>query len=156
MRAYYYESVLSVSRLPVGAGDFAAAADNLALCLQFKRASGTRVLRHAKWSNESEVAVAAGKENSAQEVNLEAAAALIAALEQDLKKVSGDSRDIQRLRDEVETLKNVLNSPLRRPHWVKEGLQGVSEVFERAKDEVVVDGVKGGQYIAEIGRILGL
>ena len=47
-----------------------------------------------------------GKESRGQEVNLEAAASLVAALERDLQKVSGDSRDIQRLRDEVETLKN--------------------------------------------------
>ncbi len=97
-----------------------------------------------------------GKENSAQEVNLEAAAKLIAALEQDLNKVGGDSRDIQRLRDEVETLKNVLNSPVRRHHWVKEGLHSIREVFENALDTAVAKGLKGGQYIAEIGRILGM
>jgi len=102
------------------------------------------------------VAVASEKDSGAPEVNLEAAARLIAALEQDLKKLSGDSRDIQRLKDEVETLKNVLNSPVRRDHWVTEGLHGVRDVFERVKDEVVADGVKGGQYLAEIGRILGL
>lgn len=100
--------------------------------------------------------MASEKDSSTREVNFEAAARLIAALEQDLKKLSGDSRDIQRLRDEVETLKNVLNSPVRRDHWVTEGLHGVRDVFERVKDEVVADGVKGGQYIAEIGRILGL
>ena len=100
--------------------------------------------------------MASENDSSTCEVNFEAAARLIAALEQDLKKLSGDSRDIQRLRDEVETLKNVLNSPVRRDHWVTEGLHGVRDVFERVKDEVVADGVKGGQYIAEIGRILGL
>ena len=100
--------------------------------------------------------MATGKESSKQQVDLNAAAKLVAELEQDLKKVAGDSRDIQRLRDEVETLKNVLNSPVRRDHWVTEGLHGVRDVFERVKDEVVADGVKGGQYIAEIGRILGL
>ena len=100
--------------------------------------------------------MATDKVNSAQEVDLEAAARLVAALERDLKKVSGDSRDMQRLRDEVQTLKNLLNSPVRRPHWVREGLHGVRDVFERAKDEVLADGVKGGQYLAELGRILGL
>jgi hypothetical protein len=110
----------------------------------------------ATWVIKREVAVTTAKESSTREVNLEAAARLIAELEQDLKKVSGDSADIQRLRDEVETLKNVLNSPVRRPHWVTEGLHGVRDVFERAKDELVADGVKGSQYIAEIGRILGL
>ena len=100
--------------------------------------------------------VETGKKSGNQEVDLAAAARLIAELEQDLKKISGDSRDIQRLKDEVETLKNVLNSPVRRDHWVTEGLHGVRDVFVRVKEEVVADGVKGGQYIAEIGRILGL
>lgn len=97
-----------------------------------------------------------GKEDSAQEVNLEAAAKLIAALEQDLNKISGDSRDIQRLRDEVQTLKNVLNSPVRRHHWVEEGLHSIRDVFENALDTAVARSLKGGQYIAEIGRILGM
>jgi hypothetical protein len=105
---------------------------------------------------QGEFAMTTGKENSAQEVNLEAAAKLIAALEQDLNKVSGDSRDIQRLRDEVETLKNVLNSPVRRHHWVKEGLHSIREVFENALDTAVARSLKGSQYIAEIGRILGM
>jgi hypothetical protein len=102
------------------------------------------------------VAVATGKENSTRSVDLEAAARLVSELEQDLKKLSGSSPDIQRLRDEVATLKNVLESPVRRSHWVAEGLHGVRDVFERVADEVVADGVKGGQYVAEIGRILGL
>ena len=97
-----------------------------------------------------------GKDNSAQEVNLDEAAKLIAALEQDLQKVSGDSSDIQRLRDEVETLKNVLNSPVRRHHWVRDGLHSIRDVFENALDTAVAKGLKGGQYVAEIGRILGM
>ena len=100
--------------------------------------------------------MAAPRENSAQEVNLEAAAKLVEALEQDLKNVHGDSSDIQRLKDEVETLKNVLNSPVRRHHWVKEGLHSIREVFENALDTAVAQGLKGGRYIAEIGRILGM
>lgn len=96
------------------------------------------------------------KEHDVQEVNLEEAAKLIEALEQDLQKVSGDSRDIQRLRDEVETLKNVLNSPVRRHHWVRDGLHSIREVFENALDTAVAEGLKGSRYIAEIGRILGM
>ena len=98
----------------------------------------------------------AAKENSAPEVNLEAAAKLVAALEQDLNKVSGDSRDIQRLRDEVQTLKNVLNSPVEKPHWVRDGLHSIRESFSHVMDEAATDVLKGGQYVAEIGRILGL
>ena len=100
--------------------------------------------------------MAAGKEQGTQEINLEAATRLVAALEQDLQKVSGDSRDIQRLKDEVETLKNVLNSPVRRHDWVRDGLHGIRDVFENALDTAVAEGLKGSRYLAEIGRILGL
>jgi|SRR5687767_16014431 hypothetical protein len=98
----------------------------------------------------------AGKGNNVHDVNLEAAAKLVAALEHDLQKVSGDSRDIQRLKDEVETLKNVLNSPVRRHHWVRDGLHGIREAFENALDNALAEGLKGSRYVAEIGRILGM
>jgi hypothetical protein len=100
--------------------------------------------------------VASVNQDNTRNVDVEAAARLVAALEQDLKKLSGSSADIQRLRDEVATLKNVLESPVQRSHWIAEGLHGVRDVFERVREEVVADGVKGGQYLAEIGRILGL
>jgi hypothetical protein len=100
--------------------------------------------------------VTTSKEHGVQEVDLEEAAKLIAALEQDLQKISGDSHDIQRLRDEVATLRNVLNSPVRRHHWVRDGLHSIREVFENALDTALAEGLKGGRYIAEIGRILGM
>ena len=100
--------------------------------------------------------MATSKEQDVQEVNLDEAAKLIEALEQDLQKVSGDSRDLQRLRDEVETLRNVLNSPVRGHHWVRDGLHSIRDVFENALDTAVAEGLKGGRYIAEIGRILGM
>ena len=91
-----------------------------------------------------------------REVNLEQVGRLIEALEEDLKRVQSGSRDIQRLRDEVETLKNVLNSPVRRHHWVRDGLHGIREVIESALDKAKTEGFKGTQYISEIGRILGM
>ena len=81
---------------------------------------------------------------------------LVAALEQDLAKVQSGSENVQALRDEVETLRNVLNSPVRRHHWVRDGLHSIREVFENALDTAVAEGLKGGRYIAEIGRILGM
>jgi len=56
----------------------------------------------------------------------------------------------------VETLKNVLNSPIRRHHWVREGLQGMRNAIEAGLETAVADGLKAGRYIAEIGRILGM
>jgi len=89
---------------------------------------------------------------TSQEVDLEAVEKLIRELERDLTKVRGGSRDVQALRDEVETLKNVLSSPIRRHHWVREGLHGMRKAIEN----VETYGLKASQYIAEIGRILGM
>lgn len=94
--------------------------------------------------------------HSPQEIDFAAVEKLIHALERDLAKVRGGSSDVQLLQDEVETLKNVLASPIRRHHWVREGLQGMRQAIERGLETAVADGFKASQYIAEIGRILGM
>ena len=94
--------------------------------------------------------------DSVKEIDLEEVTRLVEALERDLAKLPSGSHDVQRLRDEVETLKNVLNSPIRRHHWVSDGLHGVRTVLEEAIDAAVAKGLKTGQYIADIGRILGM
>ena len=96
------------------------------------------------------------KEPHSQAVDLEEVARLVAALERDLQNLPGDSSHIQRLRDEVQTLKNVLESPVRRQHWVRDGLHSISEAIENGLDTAVAQGMKGSRYIAEIGRILGM
>jgi hypothetical protein len=50
----------------------------------------------------------------------------------------------------------VLNSPIRRHHWVREGLYAVRKAAENGLETALADGLKAGQYIAEIGRILGM
>jgi hypothetical protein len=89
-------------------------------------------------------------------IDLDEVTRLVEALERDLANVQGDARDIQRLKDEVQTLKNVLHSPVRRHHWVRDGLHGIRDVLENALDAAVARGLRGSQYIAEIGRILGM
>lgn len=96
------------------------------------------------------------KTESASDIDLKEVAKLIESLEQDLKKVQSGSKDMQLLRDEVETLKNVLNSPVRRHHWVRDGLHGIRQSFENAVDSALAEGLQASRYIAEIGRILGL
>lgn len=95
-------------------------------------------------------------DSGTQEINLEEVGKLIEALEQDLASVRSGSQDVQRLRDEVETLKNVLNSPIRRPHWVRDGLHSVREGIDNALDTALAEAMKAGQYVSEIGRILGM
>ena len=96
------------------------------------------------------------EKNRTQDIDLDEVASLLDALERDLANVQGSQKDIQRLRDEVETLKNVLGSPVRRHHWVRDGLHSIKHVFENALDTAVAEGLKGSQYVAEIGRILGM
>jgi predicted nucleic acid-binding Zn-ribbon protein len=97
-----------------------------------------------------------GSKQTSQEIDFEEVTKLVHALERDLARVRKGSRDVQLLRDEVETLKNVLSSPIRRHHWVREGLHAVREAAENGLETIAADGLKAGQYIAEIGRILGM
>jgi hypothetical protein len=100
--------------------------------------------------------MAANQGRHGQTVDLEEVGRLVEALERDLGKMPGVSPDIQRLKDEVQTLKNVLDSPVRRQHWVRDGLHGIRESIEHALDAAVAESMEGGRYIAEIGRILGM
>ena len=89
------------------------------------------------------------KDREDRQIDLDEVARLIQALERDLEKVRGSSTDVQRVRDEVETLKNVLKSPVRRHHWVRDALHDIRE-------GMVAEGAEVSRYVAEIGRILGM
>lgn len=97
-----------------------------------------------------------GKPKDDREMDLDEVARLIDTLERDLRKVQGSSSDIQRIRDEVETLKNLLRSPVRRPHWVRDALHAIRDGMHSAVDSAVAEGLEAGRYIGEIGRILGM
>lgn len=97
-----------------------------------------------------------GTGGKTQEIDLEEVGKLIEAMERDLARVRGGSQDMQRLRDEVETLKNVLNSPVRKHHWIRDGLHTLRTNLEETLESALAEGMKASQYVAEIGRILGL
>lgn len=94
--------------------------------------------------------------DKSKDIDLEQAAQLLDALERDLAKVRGDSQDVQRLRDEVQTLRNVLNSPVQRHHWVSDSLHDIRGLLDATVDEAVYEGTTISRYAAEIARILGL
>jgi len=96
------------------------------------------------------------KDDGTSEVDLDEVARLIATLERDLQKVRGSSAEIQRIRDEVETLGNLLRSPVRRHHWVRDALNGIREGMHGTVDSAVAEGLEVSRYIGEIGRILGM
>ncbi len=96
------------------------------------------------------------KNDNAKMVDLEQAAKLIQALERDLAQVRGGAQDVQRLRDEVETLRNVLNSPVQRHHWVSDSLHDIRSLLDETVDEAIYEGTTISRYAADIARILGL
>jgi len=89
-------------------------------------------------------------------VDLNEAARLIDALERDLAKVRGGSADVQRLRDEVEALRKLLDEPATEHHWITDRLHELRDLLEATVDEAVYEGVTISRYAAEIARILGL
>jgi len=94
--------------------------------------------------------------DNAKNIDLEQAAKLIHALERDLAQVRGGAQDVQRLRDEVETLRNVLNSPVQRHHWVSDSLHDIRSLLDETVDEAIYEGTTISRYAADIARILGL
>ncbi len=77
---------------------------------------------------------------------------LIADLAGEVARAPADAPGVQDLKDEIETLKNVLKSPKTKHHWVEEGLHAVRDAGQAVRGEVVRESV----YLTEIGRILGL
>ena len=80
---------------------------------------------------------------------------MLDALERDLPKVRGGSQDLQVLRDEVDRLKGLLESP-HRHHTVREALHSLRLALEDGMEGAVAEGVKLGQYVSMIGRLLGM
>jgi hypothetical protein len=87
-----------------------------------------------------------------QGIDLQQVERLVAALETDLDKVRSGSQDVQALRDEVESLKQLLGSS--EPHHgpVSDGLRRIHSLM----DDLVEDAIQGARYVAEIGRMLGM
>lgn len=89
-------------------------------------------------------------------IDLNEVAKLVAALERDLASVKSGSQDVQALRNEVDALKNILDSSAPDDHHVSHRLQKIHTIFDDAVDSVVDDAKKAASYAAQIGRMLGL
>lgn len=88
--------------------------------------------------------------------NLDRIHALVAELEKELANAPADTADLQDLRDEIETLQNVLKSPKVKEGWILESLHSVRDGIENITQKVEGKVLKDTPYVAEIGRILGL
>ncbi len=88
-------------------------------------------------------------------VDLEETARLIDALENDLARLKQGQGDLDHLRADVEQLRSALASA--QPHdRVHGGLAGLREKLHAASDELLTDAISTGDYIARIGRLLGM
>lgn len=85
-------------------------------------------------------------------VDLKEAERIVHALEADLAKVQRGREDVQVLRDEVEALKAVLEAPDPVPERVGHGLRKIHAIV----DVVIDDALKASDYVARIGRMLGM
>ena len=84
-----------------------------------------------------------------REIDLDEVRRMLDALERDLAKVRAGAQDPQVLREEVERLRALLESPARRHHSVREALHELRLGIEER-------GLKLGEYVTMIGRILGM
>ena len=99
--------------------------------------------------------MAAGRDadnGAAPSVDLREVERLVAALESDLAKVRSGSQDVQALREEVESLKRLLDSSAPHHEPVSAGLRRIHTLM----DTLVEDALQGARYVAEIGRMLGM
>lgn len=83
-----------------------------------------------------------------RDIDLDEVRRMLDALERDLAAVRGGSRDVRVLRDEVDRLKALLESG-EPHHTVRDSLHSLRLALEG-------EGVRLGQYVGMIGRILGM
>jgi hypothetical protein len=94
--------------------------------------------------------------DSKRAVDLEAVQKLVTALEADLSRLRDGSGDVQKLRDEVDALKDLLNAPAPAQPPVRHALHSVRTTLDREWDTAKTEAFTASRYVAEIGRILGL
>jgi hypothetical protein len=89
-------------------------------------------------------------------VDLEQVSKLVSALEGDLARLRPQGPDVQKLAEELETIKHLLKSPAPKHSWLRESLQSVRNILENAAGTVLGEVLKDAPYVAQIGRIVGM
>jgi cell division septum initiation protein DivIVA len=93
---------------------------------------------------------------AAEGVDLDAVQALVEKLEKDLARVRSGTEEVERLREEVDTLKRLLNEPAPPHYSVQDALHRTRSALDREWDTAKTEAFVASRYIAEIGRILGM
>jgi len=93
---------------------------------------------------------------SETKIDVEAAKRLAEDLSRTLAQAGSNGEKLRELREEVDSLRDILNGSNAQHFWIIDRLRAIEALFERAAVELLADGIKAGNYVAEIGRILGV
>ena len=88
--------------------------------------------------------------------DIERAKLLIDEISGNLAALPADSTKYAELRAEVDALKAMLERPDAQPEAVEGRMKSVHGQFDRAAEELRADGIRVGQFLSDIGRMLGL
>jgi hypothetical protein len=89
-------------------------------------------------------------------LDVEETARMIERLSADLSRIRRGEDDLAHMREDVERLRQLLAAPEPAAHEVHDSLHGLRERVLAASDEVRDEMMKAGDYLARIGRLLGL
>jgi glycine cleavage system regulatory protein len=89
-------------------------------------------------------------------VDLDAVAQLVEQLERDLARARTGGASVETLQAEVEQLRAALAAGSPSAEDVSQGLVGVRTRLHDLSDELGADALIGADYLARIGRLLGL
>ena len=81
---------------------------------------------------------------------------LIGEISAHLAELPAEGSKYAELRAEVAALKAMLDRPDPQAAEVRDSMKSVHGLFDRAADELRADGIRAGQFLSEIGRMLGL
>jgi cell division septum initiation protein DivIVA len=89
-------------------------------------------------------------------VDLDEVARLVDALERDLERARTGAADVETLRREVDELRRVLDASAEGSSGLHEKLHSVRDRLQKAEQDLVSDARAVGEYVARIGRMLGM
>jgi len=89
-------------------------------------------------------------------IDIDEARKLVHALDQDLSRVQSGSTDLQTLRNEVDALKGVLETPEPGHGWVRDALHSIHTIIDEGAATAKIDAIIASRYVTAIGKMLGL
>jgi hypothetical protein len=94
--------------------------------------------------------------SNSRPVDLDEVGHLVDQLERDLAKARAGGASVDTLRAEVEQLRVALSAAEPSHDEVQEGLHGVRTKLDELGDDLKAGALTGSDYLARIGRLLGL